>query len=168
MDRNEKQQLVANLRQALEESSLVVVTRQSGLTVSEVSDLRSKMREAEASYKVAKNKLAKIAIKDTSCAQLEDFMTGPTALAYSKDPVAAAKVAVNFSNDNDKLSVIGGILNGELLDEAAVKNLAKLPSLDELRGKLIGVISAPAQKIASVLAAPGAQVARVISAKSQA
>jgi large subunit ribosomal protein L10 len=162
--KSEKEDVVSSLRQSLEEASIVVVTRQSGLTVAEVSDLRSKMREGGAHYKVVKNTLSKIAVTNTPNACITDFLTGPTAIAFSTDPVAAAKIVDTFANSNKKLEIIGGSLDGKLLDTNAVKALASLPSLNELRGKLVGLISAPATKVAQVLQAPAGQLARVFSA----
>ena len=167
MERNEKEAFIASVRSSLENSSIVVLTRQSGLTVSEVQDLRSKIREAGASYKVGKNTLTRIALSGTANEALGDHLKGPTALAFSSDPVAAAKATVEFAKDNDKIEVVCGILNGQFLDAAAVSALAKLPSLDELRGKLIGVLQAPATKIAGVLQAPAGQLARVFSAYAE-
>ena len=164
MDRSKKEALVAELREAFESSSLVVVTSQSGMTVSEVSDLRQKMRDAGASYKVTKNTLAKLALKGTKFEHLDEVFTGPTAIAFSQDPVAAAKVVTEYRKTNEKVSIVAGGLDGSGLDAAQVDALAKLPSLDQLRAKLIGVIQAPATKVAGVLQAPGAQLARVFSA----
>lgn len=164
MDRAQKTELVATLHQTFEAANLVIVTHQSGLTVAEVSDLRRRMREAGASYKVTKNRLTRLALAGTPFEGLQSMFTGPTAIAISDDPVAAAKVCVEFANKNDKLSVVGGALGGEMLDAAQVKALAKLPSLDELRATLIGLIQAPATKLAGVTQAPAAQLARVFSA----
>ena len=164
MDRAEKESLVTSVRSSLQDADLVVITRQVGLTVKEVSDLRSKMREAGANYKVVKNALARLAFKDTPYSNLVEYLNGPTAIAFSKDPVAAAKVAVNFSEDNDKLTIVIGGAGEQLLEISEVKALAKLPSLDELRAKLLGAISAPAIKIAQVLQAPAGQLARVCGA----
>ncbi len=164
MDRAKKQELVAELQETFESNNLVVVTQQSGLTVSEVSELRKQMREAGASFKVTKNRLAKIALKGTKFENLSDHFTGPTAVAASEDPVAAAKVAVEFANKNEKLQIVCGSLETEALDADAIKALAKLPSLDELRGKIIGLIQAPATKVAGVLQAPSGQLARVFGA----
>ncbi len=166
MDRMQKEALVADMRQRLEASSLVVVARQSGLTVDEVTKLRRDMRAANAEFKVLKNTLAQIAVKGTKLEGLTDLLNGPTALAYSVDPVAAAKALVTFANKNDKIQVVGACLDGKVLKQAEVKALATLPSLDELRSKLIAVISAPATKLATLLQEPGARVARVIAAKS--
>lgn len=164
MDRSEKEQLVSSLRQGLAESSLVIVTQQKGLTVAEVSDLRRKMREVDAQYKVAKNTLARLAVAGTQNEGLDGMLSGPTALAYSKDPVAAAKVTIKFANSNEKLKIVGGALNGRLLNSQEIDALSKLPSLDELRAKMIAIISTPATRIAGILQAPAGQLARVFSA----
>jgi len=164
VDRAQKQALVAELQETFESNNLVVVTHQSGLTVAEVSELRKQMREVGGSFKVTKNRLAKIALKGTKFEGLADSFTGPTAIAVSSDPVAAAKIAVEFANKNEKLRIICGSLEAEALDAQGVMALAKLPSLDELRGKLIGLIQAPATKIAGVLQAPAGQLARVFGA----
>ena len=166
MDRSQKADAVADLNAVFKESGVVVVTRNLGLSVAQSTDLRTKMREAGASYKVAKNRLAKIALEDTDYAGLSDLLTGPTALATSTDPVAAAKAAVEFAKTNDKLEIVGGSMGGQMLDEAGVKALASMPSLDELRGKLVGLVNAPATKIAQVVNAPAAKLARVFGAYS--
>jgi len=144
-----------------------VVTHQSGLTVAESTDLRRRMRAADASYKVTKNRLVKLALVGTPYEAIADLFEGPTAIAYSADPVAAARVAVDFSKENDKLVVVGGAMAENRLDEAGVKALATLPSLDELRGKLLGLLNAPATKVAGVLQAPASQLARVLSAHAE-
>ncbi|MDD3798805.1 MAG: 50S ribosomal protein L10 [Novosphingobium sp.] len=164
MDRSQKAESVAQLNAVFNEVGVVVVTRNLGLSVGQSTDLRGKMRDAGASYKVAKNRLAKLALKDTLYEGLEEFLSGPTALAYSVDPVAAAKAAVDFAKTNDKLEIVGGSMGGQLLDEAGVKALASMPSLDELRGKLVGLINAPATKVAQVVNAPAAKLARVFGA----
>ena len=164
MDRSEKQELVSSLHQTLQACGLVVVTKQVGLTVAEVTNLRRQMREAGASFKVTKNTLARLAVAGTAYEPLSSLLKGPTALAYSADPVAAAKVAVAFAKSNDKLTILGGALPGQILGPEGIQALATLPSLDELRGKLIGVLQAPAQKVAAVLQAPAGQLARVLKA----
>ena len=168
MDRTQKEQQVSSLRKIFEDAALVVVTHYSGITVSELGDLRGKMREAGASFKVTKNRLTKLALAGTKFEGTAEMFSGPTAIAYSKDPVAAAKAAVNFSKTNDKLIVLGGAMGSENLDVNSVKALATLPSLDELRAKLVGMIATPATRIASVLQAPAGQVARVIGAHANA
>ena len=164
MDRSKKEALVAELHETFADASLVVLTHQTGLTVTEVSELRQQMREAGAGFKVTKNRLAKLALKGTKFEYLDEHFSGPTAVAFSSDPVAAAKVSVAFANKNDKLTIVAGGLDNDALDAAGVKALATLPSLDELRGKLVGLLQAPAGKIVGVLQAPGGQLARVFGA----
>ena len=164
MDRGQKAAAVAELKQTFSEVGVVVVTRNLGLTVAQSTVLRVKMREAGASYKVAKNRLARIAAEGTSYTSLSDLLTGPTALSSSKDPVAAAKAVVEFAKTNDKIEIVGGAMGSTVLDVNGVKALAELPSLDELRAKLVGLIQAPAQKLASITQAPAAQLARVFGA----
>ncbi len=166
MDRTEKETVVADLHQTFSDTKLLVITQQSGLTVSEVSDLRRQMRAAGATYKVTKNRLTKRALEGTKFEALQPLFTGPTAIAYSDDPVAAAKVCVEFAKKNAKLTVVGGALDEEELDTGRIKYLAQLPSLDDLRSKLIGVVQAPATKLAGVIQAPASQLARVFSAYS--
>jgi large subunit ribosomal protein L10 len=164
VDRSQKEKQVEELRGIFDGAELMVLTHQTGLTVAESTDLRTKMRESGARFKVTKNRLARLAIQGTKFAELADQFKGPTAIAYSEDPVAAAKVAVNFAKDNDKLVVIGGALNDKVLETSEIDALAKLPSLDQLRGKLVGLLQAPATKVAGVLQAPAGQLARVFSA----
>ena len=164
MNRSEKTEAIAELNQIFKDASLMVVTRQSGLTVQEVTDLRRKMRAAGASYKVAKNRLTLRALEGTPFKALGSLFTGPIAIAYSKDPVAAAKVVATFAKGNEKLSIVGGALGEETLDVAGVQALAALPSLDALRATIIGLLQAPATKVAGVLQAPAGQVARVFGA----
>jgi large subunit ribosomal protein L10 len=166
VNRQEKAELIETLQTTLNASSTVVVTHQVGMTVAESSDLRAKMREAGAGFKVTKNRIAKLALKGTRYEELEGMFTGPTAIGTSADPVAAAKALVEFAKDNDKLTIIGGSMDGKTLDKAGVEALAKMPSLDELRGKLVGLIQAPAAKIARVTQAPAGKVARVVKARS--
>jgi large subunit ribosomal protein L10 len=164
VDRSQKEKLVDTLQHALADTVCLVITHQTGLTVEEVTELRRRMRAAGASFKVTKNRLARRALAGTKFEQLSPMFTGPTAIAFSRDPVAAAKVAVEFANKNDKLRIIGGSLGEQQLDVEAVKALATLPSLDELRAKLIGLLQAPAGRLVGVLQAPGGQVARVLGA----
>ena len=164
MDRGQKAAAVADLKQTFSEVGVVVVTRNLGLTVAQSTQLRTKMREAGASYKVSKNKLAKIALDGTDYLSLGDLLTGPVGLATSIDPVAAAKVVVDFAKTNDKLEIVGGAMGATALNVEGVKALATLPSLDELRAKIVGLVQAPAQKIASITQAPAGQLARVFGA----
>ena len=164
MDRLQKSDLVAELNRTFTETSVVVVTRNLGLTVQQSTDLRMKMRDAGASIKVAKNRLARIAIEGTPYVSISDLLTGPTAIATSSDPVAAAKVAVEFAKTNDKFEIVGGAMGDTVLDVNGVKALAALPSLDELRAKIVGLVQAPATKVARIVQAPAAQLARVFGA----
>jgi len=164
VDRTEKSELVASLHEQFVTTGLVVVTHNLGLTVAESSVLRQKIRSAGASFKVTKNRLTRLALAGTKFAAIEDLFTGPTAIAYSADPVAAAKVVVGFAKGNEKLVILGGSLGSLVLNVDGVKALATLPSLDELRGKLLGMLQTPATRIAGVLQAPGAQLARVLNA----
>ena len=164
MDRSQKADLVAELKNVFNETSVVVITRNLGLSVAQSTDLRLKMRDAGAQFKVAKNRLAKIALEGTKYGSIGDMLTGPTALATSSDPVAAAKVAVEFAKSNDRLEIVGGAMGDTVLDVAGIKALAELPSLDQLRGTLVGLIQAPATKIARIVSEPGAMIARVTGA----
>ena len=164
MDRTQKEELVSTLKQVFEESAVVVVTHYSGLTVADMTKLRGQLLAAGANLKVTKNRLTRLALEGTPYDGLSSLFTGPTAIAYSVDPVAPAKVAVNFAKENEKLVILGGAFGSQMLDVAGVDNLAKLPSLDELRAKLVGMIQTPATRIAGVLQAPAGQVARVIGA----
>jgi len=168
VDRTQKQQLVENLRQDLADTVCMVVTHQTGLNVAEVTQLRRQVRNAGASYRVTKNRLARRALAGTPFELLTPLSSGPTAISFSRDPLAAAKVVVEFANRNDKLTIIGGGLAGRPLDAAEVRQLATLPSLDELRGRLIGLIQAPATRLATILQAPAAQLARVFAAYAEA
>lgn len=164
MDRSQKEQAVADLNAAFSNAGVVVVTRNLGLSVAQSTELRNNMRAAGASYKVAKNRLTKRAAEGTAYAGIADMLTGPTALATSDDPVAAAKIAVEFAKANDKLEIVGGSMGDTVLDVAGVQALAALPSLDELRGKIVGLVQAPATKLAQIAQAPAGQLARVFGA----
>lgn len=164
MKRSQKAESVAQLNAVFNEVGVVVITRNLGMTVTHSTALRREIREAGASYKVAKNRLAKLAIKDTDYAGIEEMLTGPTAIASSVDPVAAAKAVVNFAKTNDKIEIVGGSMGTQVLDVEGVKALAAMPSLDELRAKLVGLVQAPATKIAQLSTAPAAKLARVFGA----
>lgn len=167
MQRTEKEQLVASMRGTFEDTGVVVVAHYSGLTVDEITDLRAKMRAVGAGFKVTKNRLTRLALEGTKFDGISDLFKGPTAIAYADDPVSAAKVAVDFAKGNDKLIVLGGALPERSLDAAGVKALASMPSLDESRAKIVGLLQAPAGKIAAVLQAPAGQLARVFGAYSE-
>ena len=164
MDRAAKKELVTALNGVFKDTNVVVVARYSGLTVGQMQILRKQMKQAGATVKVAKNRLAKIALEGTDVASISDLMTGPTLIAYSSDPVAAPKVAVEFAKANDKLVILGGAMGKTALNPDGVKALATLPSLDELRAKLVGLIQAPATKLAQLANAPAAKLVRVFGA----
>jgi len=164
MDRSQKADLVTELKNVFTETSVVVVTRNLGLSVAQSTDLRLKMRDAGAQFKVAKNRLALIALEGSKYSQIGDLLSGPTALATSIDPVAAAKVAVDFAKTTDRFEIVGGAMGETLLDVNGIKALAALPSLDQLRATIIGLVQAPATKIARTVSEPGAQLARVFGA----
>jgi large subunit ribosomal protein L10 len=164
VERAEKTELVASLNKVFKDAAVVVVAHNKGLTVNQVNDLRNKMAQAGATVKVAKNSLAKLALDGTDAAGLKALFTGPTMLAYANDPVAAPKVAADFAKANEKFVLLGGSLGKTTMDANGVKALASLPSLNELRAKLLGMIQTPATRIAGVVAAPAGQLARVLNA----
>jgi large subunit ribosomal protein L10 len=164
VDRATKAEMVKDLNEVFTSTNVVVVAHYSGLTVADMTTLRGQMAEAGASVRVIKNRLAKIALEGTQCSGISDLFAGPVAIAFSDDPVAAPRIAANFAKENEKLVILGGTMGETVLDVNGVKALAELPSLDELRGKLVGMISTPATRIAGVLQAPAGQVARVIGA----
>lgn len=155
------------MRTMFDETTLVVVTHYSGLTVADMGDLRQRMRDAGAAFKVTKNRLTRRALEGTKFQHLDDLFVGPTAVAYSDDPVAAAKATVEYAKVNDKLIVLGGAMGEERLDEKGVRALAALPSLDELRAKMIRLLNTPATRIVGVLQAPAGQLARLLKARSE-
>ncbi len=164
MERSQKQEAVASMKEMFASSGTVVVTHYRGMSVGEMTELRKKARENDAFIRVTKNTLAKLAANDTQFDGMSDMFQGPTAVAYSQDAVAAAKAVVEFAKENEKLVIIGGSIDGALLDVLGIESLAATPSLDSSRGKIVGLLNAPASRIATVLSAPGSQVARVISA----
>jgi large subunit ribosomal protein L10 len=167
VNREQKQELITSLNALLAQQVTVVVTHNEGLTVAETQELRKRIRAAGAGFKVAKNRLARRALAGTKFEGLANLLKGPTGIAFSKDPVAAAKVCSKFAKDNKKLVILGGSLNGQTMDQAGIDTLATLPSLDELRAKLVGMIQTPATRIAGLLAAPGGQIARVLAARAK-
>jgi large subunit ribosomal protein L10 len=167
VDRAEKKELVTTLHDVFSNTGVVVVAHYSGLSVADMTDLRSRMREAGGRVKVAKNRLAKLALEGTEVAHIGDLLKGPTVIAYSDDPVTAPKVAVDFAKAHQNLVILGGAMGETALDPDGVKSLATMPSLDELRAKIIGMLNTPATRVAQVLAAPGGQIARVLSAYAE-
>ena len=168
MDRASKEKIVSSLNKSFDESNFLIVTQNEGLTVEEISSLRNSLREeANTSFKVAKNSLAKLAVDNTSAKSLEDLFNGPTAIAFSSELTSSPKIIVDFAKDNEKLSIVGGMMDGELIDTEVIKKLANLPTMDELRAKIISLLIAPATKIAGILTRPGGQLVQVINAKSQ-
>ena len=163
MDRAQKEQLVEDLGQVFESSGVVVVAHYEGMTVAEMQDLRANMREAGGSVRVAKNKLAKIALEGKPCASIAEYLTGMTVLAYSEDPVAAAKVVDKYAKENDKLVILGGAMGDQALDPAGVKTVAGMPSREELIASIAGCIGAPASNIAGAIGAPASNIAGVLS-----
>jgi large subunit ribosomal protein L10 len=166
VDRAGKEELVSHYNGIFENAGVIVVTHYSGLSVPDLDELRHQMADVGGTVKVTKNRLVKLALAGTPNESVSEFFSGPTAIAFSEDPVAAPKVAAKFAKENDNLKIVGGIMDGTVLDAEGVKNLASLPSLDELRGQLVGLINAPATKIAGVLQAPAGQLARVMGAKA--
>jgi large subunit ribosomal protein L10 len=164
VERAQKTELVTTFNTAVKSAGAIVVAHNKGLTANQVVDLRNKMAKAGATIKVVKNRLAMRALEGTDAQGISKLFTGPTMVAYAADPVAAPKVASDFAKAHEKFVVLGGALGKSTLDAAGVKALAELPSLDQLRGKLIGLIQAPATKIAGVLQAPAGQLARVFNA----
>mgnify|MGYP003955674125 CR=1 FL=1 len=167
MKRSEKKEFVQKLKDEIDKSSSVIVTHFSGLSVHESEQLRSEMRDNGAKFKVTKNRLTKLALEQTQFKELTNLFTGPTAIAYSDDPVAPAKVAVSFEKKLENFKIIGGGYDGEKIDLEKINFLATLSSVDELRGKIVGLISAPAQKIASIVKEPAGQMVRLVSVQSK-
>ncbi|MGY9055518.1 MAG: 50S ribosomal protein L10 [Alphaproteobacteria bacterium] len=164
MLRKQKEELVEQFSEALNDMSVIVVVQQSGMTVAEMTSLRAEMREAGAGFRVTKNRLAKIAVDGTQFESVKDLFQGPTAVAYSVDPVAAAKACVAYAKKNDKFSIVGGMIGSTTMDAAAVEQLSKLPSLDEFRAKIIGMVNAPATKLVGILPQPAMQLVTLAGA----
>lgn len=165
MDRAQKAELVTTLNGVFKDAGAVVVAHYAGMTVAQMTDYRKRMAEAGGKVKVAKNRLAKLALKNTDAAGIADLFKGQTVIAFSKDPIAAAKIAVKYAKDNEKLVILGGSMGKTVLDANGVKALANLPSLDELRAQLLGLIQAPAGKLVRTINEPGSAIARLIKAK---
>lgn len=167
MEREQKRALVTSLHQVFSEAGVIVVAHNVGMTVAQSNELRRQVRAVGGSVKVAKNRLVKLALKETPAEGLADLFVGPTIVAYSDDPVSVPKVVVKFAEQNDKVVLLGGAMGNRILDVGGVKALATLPSLDELRGTLIGLIQAPASKVARVVSTPAGQLARVLNAYAE-
>ena len=167
MDRAEKREVVSSLHDVFAKTGVIVVAHYAGLTVADMTKLRRDMRDAGGKVKVAKNRLVKLALEGTDAKGIAELLRGPTCIAYSDDPIAAPKVAVKFAKTNEKFVILGGAMGPQVLDAKGVNSIATLPSLDELRGKLIGLIQAPASKIARTINEPGAQLARVFAARGK-
>ncbi|MDA8852053.1 50S ribosomal protein L10 [Hyphomicrobiales bacterium] len=167
MDRASKEKIVSSLSKAFDEANFLIVTQNDGLTVEEMSSLRGSLRESNTSFRVAKNSLAKIAVNNTDAQSLQELFNGPTAIAFSDELSSSPKVIVDFVKEHEKLSIVGGLMDGKLIDAEVIKELATLPSMDQLRSMIIGVLNAPATKVAGILNRPGGQLAQVLNAKAQ-
>ena len=163
MDRAQKEKVVEELGQIFESSGVVVVAHYEGMTVAHMQDLRARMREAGGSVRVAKNKLAKIALDGKPCASIADYLTGMTVITYSEDPTAAARIADKYSKDNDRFVILGGAMGGSALDPAGVKAVASMPSRDELIAQIVSCLGAPASNIAGAIGAPASNIASILT-----
>ena len=167
MNKEKKQSYISEMTTQFDKSEAVIVTHYQGLTVNQLDDLRAKMREHGIVFKITKNRITKLALEKTRCKDLSDLFSGPTAVALSKDAITSAKILTNFSKDNKNLKILGGIMGDDILDVAGVKNVATLPTLDEARAKIVGILRSPAQKIASILLAPASKIAILALEKSK-
>ena len=167
MNKQKKQSYISEMTTQFDKSEAVIVTHYQGLTVNQLDELRAKMREHGIIFKITKNRITKLALEKTRCKDLTDLFSGPTAVALSKDAITSAKILTNFSKENKNLKILGGIMGNDILDVAGVKNVATLPSLDEARAKIAGILRSPAQKIASILLAPASKIAILALEKSK-
>ena len=167
MNKEKKQEYIKDMTSQFDKSEAVIVTHYQGLTVSQLDELREKMREHGIQFKITKNRITKLALEKTRCKDLSSLFSGPTAVAISKDAITSAKILTNFSKENENLKILGGIMGNEILDVAGVKNVATLPSLEEARAKIVGILRSPAQKIASILLAPASKIAILALEKSK-
>ena len=167
MNKEKKQNYIKEMTTEFDKSEAVIVTHYQGLTVNQLDDLRAKMREHGIIFKVTKNRITKIALEKTKCKDLSNLFNGPTAVALSEDAITSAKILTNFSKENSNLKILGGIMGNDILDVAGVKNVATLPTLDEARAKIVGILRSPAQKIASILLAPASKIAILALEKSK-
>ena len=167
INKEKKKTYISEMTSQFDKSEAVIVTHYQGLTVNQLDDLRAKMREQGIIFKITKNRITKLALEKTRCKDLSNLFTGPTAVALSKDAIASAKILTNFSKENKNLKILGGIMGDDILDVAGVKNVATLPTLDEARAKIVGILRSPAQKIASILLAPASKIAILALEKSK-
>ena len=167
MNKDQKKQYIEEMTAHFDKSEAVIVTHYQGLSVSKLDDLRKKMREHGVKFKITKNKITKLALEKTKCKDISNLFTGPTAVAMSKDAIISAKILTNFSKENENLKILGGIMGNDILDVAGVQNVATLPTLDEARAKIVGILRTPAQKIASILLAPASKIAILALEKSK-
>ena len=167
MNKEKKQTYIKNMTSELDKSDAVIVTHYQGLTVKQLDELRNRMREHGIQFKITKNRITKLALEKTRCKELSKLFTGPTAIALSSDAITSAKILTNFSKENSNLKILGGIMGNDVLDVAGVQNVATLPTLDEARAKIVGILRSPAQKIASILLAPASKIAILALEKSK-
>ena len=167
MNKSQKKEYIDNMKNQFSKFDAVIVTHYQGLNVNQLDDLRAKMRDHGIQFKITKNRITKLALENTKCKELKDLFTGPTAVALSEDAIMSAKILTKFSKENQNLKILGGIMGSEILDAAGVNNVATLPTLDEARDKIVGILSSPAQKIASILLAPASKIAILALEKSK-
>ena len=167
MNKEKKKTYISEMTSQFDKSEAVIVTHYQGLTVNQLDELRAKMREHGIIFKITKNRITKLALEKTRCKDLSDLFSGPTAVALSKDAITSAKILTNFSKENKSLKILGGIMGNDILDVAGVKNVATLPTLDEARAKIVGILRSPAQKLATILLAPATKIAILASEKSK-
>ena len=167
MNKSQKKEYIDNMKNQFSKFDAVIVTHYQGLNVNQLDDLRAKMRDHGIQFKITKNRITKLALENTKCKELKDLFTGPTAVALSEDAIMSAKILTKFSKENQNLKILGGIMGSEILDVAGVNNVATLPTLDEARAKIVGILSSPAQKIASILLAPASKIAILALEKSK-
>ena len=167
MNKEQKKQYISDMTSQFDKSEAVIVTHYQGLTVSQLDDLRKKMREHGIKFKITNNRITKLALEKTRCKELSELFNGPTAVALSDDAITSAKILTKFSKENSNLKILGGIMGDEILDVAAVQNVATLPTLDEARAKIVGILRSPAQKLATILLAPATKIAILASEKSK-
>ena len=167
MNKNQKKQYIDEMTAQFDKSEAVIVTHYQGLSVSQLDDLRKRMREHGIKFKITKNRITKLALEKTKCKDISKLFTGPTAVAMSEDAITSAKILTKFSKENENLKILGGIMGSDILDVAGVQNVATLPTLDEARTKIVGILRSPAQKIASILLAPASKIAILALEKSK-